>query len=81
MWTDSEYYLSKRDTLGILWDDLPAIGIYTSQRYNFAYHKDKPLNYNSLVRWLKEATEDNDTQDAEKIEYRSDKTIYKYFLD
>ena len=75
MWTDSEYFLSKRDTLGIIWEELPAIGIHTNQRYNFAYHKDKPIDYASLVRWIKEATDENDVQDAEKVEYRRDKSI------
>ena len=36
-WTDLEYNMQKRHSLGITWDELPAIGINSMQRIDFAY--------------------------------------------
>ena len=55
-WTDLEYNMQKRHSLGITWDELPAIGINSMQRIDFAYPQGQPFGKDSIVKWLKEVS-------------------------
>ena len=38
-WTDKKQYLKKRETLGITWSDLPALGMSSMQRIDYVYRR------------------------------------------
>ena len=56
VWTDSKDALSKRHILGITWEELPAIGVNSLQRLDFAYPRGEIFTKTNLIRWLKEVT-------------------------
>lgn len=84
VWTDEERYLSKRQTFGITWDDLPAIGLYSLKDFDSNYHKSKPFIKDQLVEWLTDAKSFN--SDAEFSDFMekgldfSDEKMTNYFL-
>ena len=51
-WTDNKEQLKNRRTLGITWDDLPAIAMNSLDHIVFAYPQDEPMERTHLNRWL-----------------------------
>ena len=53
MQADYDYALKERHTLGVYWDELPAI-VVNSLNVDYAYPKDQPFEKSHLIKWLNE---------------------------
>ena len=59
-WTDKAHFLDKRETLGITWSELPALGMSSMQRFDYAYRRQKPFEKQELIQWLEEIANNRD---------------------
>ena len=62
VWTDSADAMSKRHTIGITWDELPAIGINASPTFVSPFPKGEVITKANLVKWLEEVTSEKTVQ-------------------
>ena len=51
-WTDDEWYMKQRRTLGITWDELPSIGMNSFEHIIYAYPRGQPFDVPSLRAWF-----------------------------
>ena len=52
--TDQRKYDYTKDNFGIVWDELPAIGINSMTGPDTAYPRDQPFDKRLLIKWLED---------------------------
>ena len=83
-WTDDEWYMKQRRTLGITWDELPSIGMNSFEHIIYAYPRGQSLDISSLRAWLNQIslkkTAETDMQAADFSLLQRDTTLTEFFL-
>lgn len=84
-WTDESHYLDQRRSLGITWDELPAIGSNNVDHKPFAYPRKEPFKRENLDKWLRQLslkkTEETELRSTDFAKRIRDPTMYENFLE
>lgn len=51
-WTDDENQLENKRTLGVTWDELPAMAVNSLEHIVYAYPREEPFETEKITNWL-----------------------------